>query len=122
MQASNLGSAAGTPIGRLAPRIRKVPKINFLSEDDARAIVPPTEEQYQALICGAEQLRPIAPLLPEVVELLGEFGLRPGELFHHAPRPGDPGGAPRQGVPQSGRAGDPQRPRAALHPPWTKGP
>src|SRR6185295_6310206 len=62
--------------------IAKVPKINFLPEDDARAIVPPTEEEYRALIRAAEQLRPLAPLLPEVVELLGEFGLRPGELFH----------------------------------------
>jgi len=62
--------------------IASMPKIHFLPEDDARAIVPPTEEQYTALIRGAEQLRPLAPLLPEVVELLGEFGLRPGELFH----------------------------------------
>jgi integrase len=62
--------------------IASVPKIHFLPEDDARAIVPPTEEQHQKLLHGAEQLRPIAPLLPEVVELLGEFGLRPGELFH----------------------------------------
>src|SRR6266849_3435221 len=62
--------------------IDKLPRINFLPEDDARAIVPPTEEQYQALIRGAETLRPVAPLLPEVIELLGEFGLRPGELFH----------------------------------------
>src|SRR5687767_12074725 len=62
--------------------IAKVPKINFLPEDDARAVLPPTEEQFQALIRAAEQLRALAPLLPEVVELLGEFGLRPGELFH----------------------------------------
>src|SRR6266849_7950623 len=62
--------------------IDKLPRINFLPEDDARAIVPPTEEQYQALIRGAQGLRAIAPFLPEVVELFGEFGLRPGELFH----------------------------------------
>jgi integrase len=60
----------------------KLPKINYLPEDDARAILPPTEEQFRAMIRGAEQLRAIAPLLPEVIELLGEFGLRPGELFH----------------------------------------
>jgi len=46
-----------------------VPKINFLPEDDARAIVPPTEEQYRALIGAAEQLRPVAPLLPEGLAL-----------------------------------------------------
>jgi len=60
----------------------KLPKINYLPEDDARAILPPTEEQLRAVIRGAEQLRAIAPLLPEVIELLGQFGLRPGELFH----------------------------------------
>src|SRR6266849_173597 len=60
----------------------KLPKINYLPEDDARAILPPTEEQFRAVIRGAEQLRAIAPLLPEVIELLGQFGLRPGELFH----------------------------------------
>jgi len=62
--------------------VMKLPKINYLPEDDARAILPPTEEQYRAIIRGAEQLRAIAPLLPEVIELLGQFGLRPGELFH----------------------------------------
>ena len=62
--------------------IGRVPKINFLPEDDARAIVPPTEEQYHALIRGAQQLRSLGRLLPEVIELFGEFGLRPGELFH----------------------------------------
>jgi integrase len=62
--------------------IVKVPKITYLPEDDARAIIPPTEEQYRALVREAEQLRQIAPLLPEVIELLGEFGLRVGELFH----------------------------------------
>lgn len=62
--------------------IVKVPKIVYVPEDDARAIVPPTEEQYRALIQAAEQFRPIAPLLPEVIELLGELGFRPGELFH----------------------------------------
>jgi len=39
--------------------IATVPKIDFLPEDDARAIVPPTEEQYQELIRGAEQLQPL---------------------------------------------------------------
>ncbi len=34
------------------------------------------------LICSAGVLREEAALLPEVIELLGEFGLRPGELFH----------------------------------------
>src|SRR5262249_19145820 len=62
--------------------IGKVSRIHFLPQDHARTIVPPTEERYRTLIRGAEQLRPIAPLLPEVVELLGEFGLRPEELFH----------------------------------------
>jgi integrase len=62
--------------------IVRVPKINFLPEDDARSVIPPTTEQYRQLIAGAEQLRPIAPLLPEVIELLGELGLRPGELLH----------------------------------------
>ncbi len=62
--------------------IDKFPRINFLPENDAKAIVPPSEEQFQALIRGAQQLRALAPFLPEVVELFGEFGLRPGELFH----------------------------------------
>jgi integrase len=62
--------------------VSKLPKINYLPEDDARAILPPTEEQFRAVLRGAEQLRAVAPLLPEVIELLGQFGLRPGELFH----------------------------------------
>lgn len=62
--------------------ISSLPKFNFLPEDDARAVLPPTDEQYRALIVGAEALRPAASLLSEVVELLGEFGLRPGELFN----------------------------------------
>ena len=59
-----------------------MPKINFLSQADAKAIVPPTEEEIRALISGAEELRPVAPLFPEVIELLIEFGFRPAELFH----------------------------------------
>jgi|GEM_PF-1886353 len=62
--------------------ITKMPKVNYLPEDDAKTILPPTEEQYRAIVRGAAQLRDIAPLLPEVVELFSEFGLRPGELFH----------------------------------------
>ncbi len=62
--------------------IAKLPKISYLPEDDARSILPPTEEQFRAVVRGAEQLRGTAALLPEVIQLLGEFGLRPGELFH----------------------------------------
>lgn len=62
--------------------LSKLPKINFLPEDDGRTLQPPSEESYRALIAGAQALRASAPLLPEVVELLGECGLRPGELFH----------------------------------------
>lgn len=62
--------------------ISRVPKINYLPEDDARPVMPPSEEDYRAFVEAAAHLRPIAPLLPEVIELLGELGLRPGELFH----------------------------------------
>jgi integrase len=62
--------------------IPKVPKLNFLPEDDARPIMPPTDEQYRALIEAARTFVPVAAHLPEVVELLGEFGLRPAELLH----------------------------------------
>ncbi len=61
--------------------ITRVPKIAYLPEDDAKAIVPPTMEQFRAQIQAAEQLRSVGPHLPEVIELLGEFGLRAGELF-----------------------------------------
>jgi len=62
--------------------IAKLPKISYLPEEDARSILPPTEEQFRAVVRGAEQLRGTAALLPEVIQLLGELGLRPGELFH----------------------------------------
>jgi len=43
-------------------------------------ITPSPPPRVRALIRGAEQFRSLAPLLPEVVERLGEFGLWPGEL------------------------------------------
>jgi hypothetical protein len=100
-----------------------VPQINFLPEDDTRAVVPPTEEQYQALIRWPEQLparRPAAPggggaargvrltarraIPPDV----GERGLESG--------PGrQPGRPPCRGAAAHAHAGrgalDPQQPQ-----------
>jgi integrase len=63
-------------------KIVAVPKIGLLPEDDAEAIVPPSEEQYLALLRAAPQQRRLAPLLPELIEFYAEFGLRPAEALH----------------------------------------
>ncbi len=62
--------------------IQAQPKIDLLPTDDSVPVIPPTEEQLQDLLAVCETYRPIAPLLPEVVQFTGETGLRRGEVFH----------------------------------------
>jgi integrase len=59
--------------------IANIPKINYLPEDGQLLHLV---EQYNDFVRAAENLRGEAALLPEAIEILGEFGLRPGELFH----------------------------------------
>ncbi len=61
--------------------IDKLPRINFLPEDDARAIIPPTEEEYRALISGAETLRPIAPSSLKSLNCSENSGYGPASCF-----------------------------------------
>lgn len=61
--------------------VESVPHIEKLSEANARRVHGPSKEELVALLEAAEKLRPDAPWLPEVIELVVQFGFRPGELF-----------------------------------------
>jgi integrase len=53
----------------------------MLPTDDSKTVLPPTEEEYAALLKASAGFREIAPLLPEVIEFTAETGLRRGEVF-----------------------------------------
>ena len=57
------------------------PKIDMLPTDDSRTVLPPTEEEYAALLKASKLFLDIAPQLIEVIEFTSETGLRRGEVF-----------------------------------------
>jgi integrase len=57
------------------------PRIDLLPEDDSTTVIPPTEEEFLALLEASERFHSIAPLLREVIEFTAETGLRRGEVF-----------------------------------------
>jgi len=59
------------------------PRVELLPEDDARALVPPSDTELDAILSEAKApaLLEVAPLLPETIELAVETGLRKEELF-----------------------------------------
>jgi len=61
--------------------IERRPRIDLLPQDDSTPIVACTEGEFQQLLQACEQLRDIAPLLPEVVEVAAGTGLCRAELF-----------------------------------------
>ncbi len=60
--------------------LETMPYIEMLPETEAKRVHGPSLEEYQHVLSAAERLRPLA-WLPEVVKLVAEFGLRPGEVF-----------------------------------------
>ena len=68
-------------LARRERTITEVPTIEFLAETDARGRWAPTREEYNLVVQAAERLRDEAPWLPELIELLAEFGLRPSEAL-----------------------------------------
>ncbi len=61
--------------------IDAVPPIDFLPESNAKRVRGPSKEDFEKVLAAAELLRPEAPWLPEVIELVSEFALRPGEVM-----------------------------------------
>lgn len=61
--------------------LETMPYIEMLPETEAKRVHGPSLAEYQHVLLAAERLRPLAPWLPEVVKLVAEFGLRPGEVF-----------------------------------------
>ena len=57
------------------PRIRKLPS-------SSREVVAPSVSDVTALLAAAEDLRPKAPFLPEIILLVMDTGLRRNELFN----------------------------------------
>jgi integrase len=69
---------------RLAERERvidRAPRVDLLPADDSEPLVPPSDEELKAILVAAEDYRPIAPLMPEAIELAAETGMRGGEQF-----------------------------------------
>ena len=62
--------------------ISEAPNFDLLPQDDSVAVIPPTEQQLARLLEACADFRPVAPLLPEVVEFAAETGLRRAEVFH----------------------------------------
>lgn len=58
------------------------PRISMLPEDDSEPVIPPSVEEFHALLDACEAFRHVAPLLPEVVEFTALTGLRRGEVFN----------------------------------------
>jgi integrase len=58
------------------------PRVDMLPTDDSRPVLPPTEEQFQALLARCADFRGVAPLMAEVVEFDSETGLRRAEIFN----------------------------------------
>jgi integrase len=61
--------------------IPTAPLIDLLPTDDSEPVIPPTEEQYAAVLAACELFRPVAPLLPEVTDFAAETGARRAEVF-----------------------------------------
>lgn len=69
---------------RLAEReriIERAPHVDLLPADDSEPLVPPSEEELNAVLAVADDFREIAPLMPEAIELAAETGMRAGEQF-----------------------------------------
>jgi integrase len=69
---------------RLAEReriIQRAPRVTLLPADDSAPLVPPSGEELQAVLVVADDYRPIAPLMPEAIEIAAETGMRAGEQF-----------------------------------------
>ena len=61
--------------------IRTRPFFDLLPQDDSTVVLPPTEDQYKALLAAAESLRDNAPYLPEIIEFTAQTGMRRAEVF-----------------------------------------
>ena len=62
--------------------IANAPKIDMLPNDDSTPVIPPTEEEFKALLAASVGYKEVASLLPEVIEFAAETGLRRGEVFN----------------------------------------
>jgi integrase len=61
--------------------IERAPHVALLPADDSQPLVPPSDEELQAILTVAHDFREIAPLMPEAIELAAETGMRAGEQF-----------------------------------------
>ena len=57
------------------------PRIKLIRQDDSKAVLPPSEEDFRKFLESCEQCRQWAPYLPEVVLFAAETGMRKTEVF-----------------------------------------
>lgn len=62
--------------------IPSAPRVKLLPRDDSRAIVPPTDTEFEAILEASRQFAEVAPHFPEVIQIAAETGLRLSELFN----------------------------------------
>jgi len=62
--------------------ITSAPRVKLLPRDDSRAIVPPSDTEFEAILEASRQFVEPAPYFPEVLQIAAETGLRLSELFN----------------------------------------
>jgi integrase len=61
--------------------IERAPRVDLLPRDESEPIVPPSDDELDAILKAAADFREIAPVMPEAIELAAETGMRAGEQF-----------------------------------------